>query len=191
MDENLLLAINQGWAHPWLDVLLGWVSQRAAFSFPMLGIILLLLWWGARAAGVKLWLVLILVIGLADFSGSLLKQAFSQPRPCQELTHVRLVQAPFPASCGRKPRGLPSNHAVNFAVTATFMGLVLRSLPWGISLGVITLLVMLSRVYLGVHYPSQVLFGAAWGIAVGVLAVVLARRTLRFVREFSWRSRLA
>ena len=62
MDETLLLAINQGWAHPWLDAFLGWVSQRESFSFPLLLIILALLWHRARGAGIKLWLLMALVI---------------------------------------------------------------------------------------------------------------------------------
>lgn len=176
MDESILLAINQGWAHPVLDALFGLVSQRPAFGFPLLVLILVPLWWRLGGAGIRLWCLLLAVIVLGDLVGNLLKHLLLQSRPCSELPAVRLVTAPFAVACNPEPHGMPSNHAVNFFSAATFLAGMLRSWRWGLALGIVAVVVGLSRVYLGVHYPSQVLMGAGLGLAIGALAVLAARR---------------
>lgn len=174
-DASLLLSINQAWASPALDVLFGWVSQKGAFSLPVLLIILGLLWRRGGRAGLNLWLLLIGLILVGDLLGNLLKHLIQEFRPCVDLgTAVRLVSAPFEVGCSPKPHGMPSNHALNFFVTASFLGLSLRSWRWSLALGGMAILVALSRVYLGVHYPSQVLAGALLGMLLGGTAAWLA-----------------
>lgn len=176
-DSALLLTINQGWASPVLDGLFGWISQKGSFSLPVLLVILALLWRRAGRAGFHIWLGLIVLILAGDLVGNVIKHLTQQFRPCVDLgTAVRLVTAPFEVGCSPKPHGMPSNHALNFFVTASFLGLFLRSWRWGLVLGGMAVLVMLSRIYLGVHYPSQVLVGAMLGVLLGGAAAVLARQ---------------
>lgn len=171
MDLDLLLVVNQGWASPALDAFFGWISQKKTFSLPLLVLILWLLWRREGRAGLRLWLLLIVCVLLGDAIGNGLKHLFGQLRPCAELPElVRLVMEPFRVGCAFKPTGMPSNHALNFFLTAAFLGVVLRSWRWGLILGVIALLVALSRVYLGVHFPSQVLMGSGFGLLLGALA---------------------
>ncbi|HEC18048.1 MAG TPA: phosphatase PAP2 family protein [Gammaproteobacteria bacterium] len=176
-DSGLLLAINQGWASPLLDAFFGWVSQKTAFSLPLLlGVLALLLRRGG-AAGLRLWLLLIGVILLGDALGNLLKHLTQQYRPCVDLASaVRLVTAPFDVGCSPKPHGMPSNHALNFFLTAAFLGAALRDWRWLLGLGLVAVVVSLSRVYLGVHYPSQVLVGALLGMILGAGVAWLVQR---------------
>ena len=186
MDLDLLLMINQGWASPALDAFFGWISQKKTFSLPVLGLIVWLLWRREGRAGLRLWLLLILCVLLGDAVGNGLKHLLGQLRPCAELPElVRLVMEPFRVGCAFKPTGMPSNHALNFFLTAAFLGVVLRSWRWGLVLGVVAVLVALSRVYLGVHYPSQVLAGAGFGLLLGVLAAG-AGRTAPALRRWVW-----
>jgi undecaprenyl-diphosphatase len=176
-NSELLLAINQGWASPILDALFGWVSQKEAFSLPVLLLILGLLMRRGGVAGLRLWLLLIGTILLGDFLGNQLKHLLLQFRPCMDLASaVRLVTTPFNVGCSTTPHGMPSNHALNFFVTASFLGVILRSWRWALVMGGIAALASLSRVYLGVHYPSQILVGAALGILLGSLAAYLSMR---------------
>ena len=186
MDLDLLLAVNQGWASPALDAFFGWISQKKTFSLPLLGLILWLLWRREGRAGLRLWLLLIICVLLGDAIGNGLKHLFGQLRPCAGLPElVRLVMEPFRVGCAFKPTGMPSNHALNFFLTAAFLGVVLRAWHWGLILGVVAILVALSRVYLGVHYPSQVLVGAGFGLLLGTLAAG-AVRVAPVLRRWIW-----
>jgi undecaprenyl-diphosphatase len=68
----------------------------------------------------------------------------------------------------------PSSHAVNIAAAATVLGL---SYPaWSVPLAAGAAVVGLSRVYLGLHYPSDVLGGFFIGVLIGFLLDAVARR---------------
>lgn len=184
MDETLLLWINQGWANPWFDVLFNWVSQRATFSLPLLGVILLVSVRQFKKDGLKLWLILLSVVISGDLLGNLIKHQAAQPRPCYELHEI--VRQPGhvkPGPCGNNLEGMPSNHALNFFATAAFLTLVVRPRSWGTGLFIIAVLVGISRVYLAKHYPSQVIAGAVIGTLLGCLAAWLGIKYLSFVQR--------
>jgi undecaprenyl-diphosphatase len=119
----------------------------------------------ARRAGPVL-LTLATVI-LADAVSRAMKAAFDRPRPSIAHADVHaLVAVPGNAS-------MPSGHAwIAFASAVVLGGLAPRLRPWMLGLAC---LIALSRVYLGVHYPSDVLVGAA-GCAPTGGAVLLGRR---------------
>ncbi|MBL1277201.1 MAG: phosphatase PAP2 family protein [Ectothiorhodospiraceae bacterium] len=171
MDEYLLLLLNQTLATPWLDVFFAWISQHTFFSTPLLLLVLVFFAWRFGKDGVKFWFITILLITLGDQLGVLLKDLTAQARPCAALGDtVRQVNTVFSINCSRRLNGMPSNHALNFFIFATFSAYVLRWRSWCWSFGILAALVALSRVYLGVHYPSQILAGAALGTGLGLLA---------------------
>lgn len=188
MDDTLLQWINQGWAHtalqPFLDTFFSWISTKRAFTGPLLLLILWLLVRSHGRSGWRLWLMLVLFIGLGDMIGNVLKHLIGALRPCAESPDtVRLVMSPFKTGCSMAPHGMPSNHALNYFLAAAFMATTLRSWRWGIGLGLIACAVSLSRIYLGVHYPGQVLAGALIGIMLGVLAGMAVTR-LAFISNW-------
>ncbi len=177
MDEGLLLWINQGWSHPLLDGLFWWVSQRPWFAFPLAAILLCDSVRRGGWAGGRWFLVLAVTVGAGDLLGNLLKDLFAEPRPCQTLfEQLRDFGGALTRPCGTEPNGMPSNHAVNFFAAATFVALTTSWRRWRVGLVVAAVLVGLSRIYLGKHYPSQVAVGALVGAAVGWLGVWLASR---------------
>ena len=96
-----------------------------------------------------------LLVLLTDWSGAQIKHWFATERPCNALEGVRLL-----VSCGRN--SFPSNHAINTAAVATYLGWHYRVLI--APMAVLAVLVGVSRIYVGVHYPGDVLFGWAWGV---------------------------
>jgi undecaprenyl-diphosphatase len=171
MDERLLLTINQGWAAPGQDLFFTWISQQAAFSIPLLLGVLIFFYRRFGSDGIKFWLCAMAMIGFGDLLGTLLKHFTAQPRPCAELGEaVRQTVTLFSVRCSLHLNGMPSNHALNFFLFAGFTGMVLRWRWWLVLFLSLAVLVALSRVYLGVHYPSQVLVGSLIGMMLGVVA---------------------
>ena len=137
------------------------------FRIPFfLALLALFIWGGKRGR----WLAIlgIIGVGLADFtSHQFLKPLFARPRPCQELDGVRLLMG-----CGGF-YGFPSNHACNFFGTAVFFTYFYRRA--GLILFGPALLVGWSRIYVGVHYPLDVIGGAVWGMLLSVVIILLAK----------------
>lgn len=182
MDLQLLLWIHHDLAHPALDVFFAWLSQTTWFSLPLFGVILALLLHTHGKDGARLWAMLVLITIVGDQLGGLLKYLIAQPRPCASIPElVRVPQTIFTVNCSKHLNGMPSNHAWNFFAATLFIGWTLRSVTWVAVLGVIALLVSLSRVYLGVHYPSQALTGALLGAMYGLLVARVALQYLPFM----------
>ncbi len=107
--------------------------------------------WATAAAGVS--------VALSSLAFSLVKGRVARPRPYEVLADVPCLLVPPDRF------SFPSGHTMNaFAVLGAFRVLVPGSeavfLPLGMWIGA-------SRVFLGVHYPSDVLVGAGLGTAVG------------------------
>lgn len=67
----------------------------------------------------------------------------------------------------------PSCHAANTFALATVLSLVLRTRKTAVFMFAWAIMVSISRLYLGVHYPTDILSGAAFGIAFGYLSFVM------------------
>jgi undecaprenyl-diphosphatase len=158
VDELVLRAVNEAAAEPWLAALGVFLSSR--WMLVLVGGPLALRLARRRAWGAILSIVL--AVGVADLvSSRIVKPAVGRVRPCRALDGIRV-----PDGCGPAP-SFPSSHA------ATGFALAVAAAPglrygWGL-LGVAAA-VAASRVLLGVHYPSDVVAGAALGALIGGLA---------------------
>lgn len=184
MDEQLLLFFNQTLSTAWLDIFFAWLSQSTFFSMPLLLAVLGFFAWRFGKDGIQFWLLTIVLIAVGDQLGALLKYLIAQPRPCAQLGElVRQTDTLFHINCSRHLNGMPSNHALNFFLFASFTGYVLRWRMWVTGFAMLAILVAIARVYLGVHYPSQVLVGAMIGTALGLLAGWLGKAYLPLVQR--------
>ncbi|MEO8230690.1 MAG: phosphatase PAP2 family protein [Ignavibacteriota bacterium] len=104
----------------------------------------------------------ILLIVVTDQTGyRILKEFFARPRPCNALTDVLT-----PLGCTGS-FSFPSNHALNNFAAAMFFYRLFPKLKW--ILFITATLIAISRVYLGLHYPSDILGGAIIGLAFGYI----------------------
>ena len=136
------------------------ISIKQNFIWPGIVSIVIFLWL-KRMRGLALVLATALAVSISDFLGATLKELIARDRPCHVLSHVIDI-----ANCSNS-FSFPSNHAVNSFTFATIVTLAYKNLTF--LLYVSALLVGYSRIYLGVHYPTDVLSGALLGILIGFL----------------------
>jgi undecaprenyl-diphosphatase len=174
IDLAILYFLNHSLANPALDLIFVTVSETWFLIGTALALFIIFSWDNRQ----KGWLVLILAvlcIAATDSSTFALKKLFCNLRPCHSLDDLRLI-----AGCGGK-YGFPSNHAANTFGFTFFMSYFYRRSKTYL-FGLATL-VCLSRVYLGKHYPSDVLAGAVWGIAVAFIILFLIKfATIKFYK---------
>ena len=108
-------------------------------------------------------------VAVADWSATGLKALIDRPRPTLRYAEPKaLVPVPHDAS-------FPSGHAATSFAGATILSFSFPRLAPVFYL--LATAVAFSRVYVGVHYPLDVIGGAALGTLVGLLTIYLVRRT--------------
>lgn len=168
LDLDLFRFINSGLANPVTDMLMPIVTSETLLRV-LYGIaVVLLVWRGdARLRWLALFSVL-LIVASDQLNSGFLKSYFGRLRPCNALDNVHLL-----VSCGGG-KSFPSSHAANSFAQATFFSLFAPRLKWAL-LGFATL-VSLSRVFVGVHYPADLIVGAVVGMSVGGAIFILFDR---------------
>jgi len=153
MDSSLFFLINRMDQNFLFDFLMPFITEKAYLLFLAIVVYPMIKDW--RKA-VPFLVLSLLCLGIADVSGNVLKHFFERPRPCSSLEDVRLLVA-----CSDS-FSFPSNHAVNaFAAAAACSHFYRKASPL---LYLVAVAVAFSRIYTGVHYPSDVFIGALWGI---------------------------
>jgi undecaprenyl-diphosphatase len=159
-DEQFFRLLNGHWVDPILDRVLPFVTDAGNFVLPFIVAATIIVLLG-RMRGVRFIVLAVVSVVVADAMGAhVFKYSFLRARPCIALADVRLL-----VGCTTLP-SFPSNHAVNASVLATLATLYMPRL-W-LPAAAVAFLVGYSRVYVGVHYPLDVLAGSLLGIAVAI-----------------------
>ncbi len=173
-DTQLFLFLN-GLHAPFLDPLMVFVSGKLSW-IPLYLFFLYLIFKSSngRSQIILILLFVALLISVSDqVSVQAFKKVFERPRPCHEVDLQPYIYMPG-GECGGA-FGFISSHAANSFAIAGFLFLLLRKhfrwigyvvFPYGI-------IVSYSRIYLGVHYPGDVMIGAMVGLLIGWLIFLL------------------
>lgn len=177
-DRNLFLFLN-GLHSDFFDFIMYWISDKYIW-IPFYAWLLLLLMKNFRKDVWKLLLLITLMITLSDqLSVHLFKNTIMRLRPCHEPELAGLVHL-VNEKCGGL-YGFISSHATNSFSIATFISLLFagkfRWMPWLMVCWSCT--VSYSRIYLGVHYPGDVLAGAMFGSMLGFIFYVIYSKIKR------------
>lgn len=183
LDRELFLWLNSLHAD-WLDAPM-WVMSQAYGTLPLFGILLVYIAkkYNWRYALGSL-LGLIIVITLSDrISVELFKEVFLRWRPTHNLEIKDLVHT-VTNFAGDEYRGgrysFVSSHATNFFGAAMFYWTIMRPDKKRMMIIIFgwAALVCYSRIYLGVHYPGDILCGATLGCIIGWSVAKLFARFL-------------
>lgn len=165
-DTQLFLFLN-GLHNDFWDTVMWYISDKE-FWYPFYALVLIYIFWKYKWHGFLALFFLILLIVCADQgSVQLFKNVFERLRPCHNPEIKDMVHI-VNNKCGGQ-YGFVSSHAANTFAFAMFTGLLFRHRIYTISIFVWAAVVSYSRIYLGVHFPLDILGGALLGILVGIV----------------------
>lgn len=178
IDQRLFLFLN-GLHSDFLDGIMYWTSGKTSWIFMY---VIILAWLGYMYRWRMMLVVLLIAacVTLTDqISVHLFKDLVQRLRPChnQEIQHlVHLVRN----HCGGA-FGFVSSHAANTFGVAMFTAGLVRNRYYSWFIFIWATLVAYSRIYLGVHYPGDVVVGAFLGIFIGWVIMVVFRAINKWI----------
>lgn len=168
IDSDLFLFLN-GLHTDWMDKVMIAITQMWVW----VPLYLLLIYWVVKQYGKRCWWVF-LAVGLVVFcsdqlSAHICKPFFQRLRPCYNANFQGLIYLPKGLAGGKY--GFVSSHAANTFAVAAFLSAALRkNRNWmGVVLYLWAFISSYSRIYLGFHYPGDILCGALLGILIGII----------------------
>lgn len=169
IDVALFRWVNQSMVNPLFDVLMPFLSGNR-FFLPAVVVLAVYLIYRHRSYGVLFIVTIALAISITDaYVVHSLKDLVARPRPFVDLPDTRLL-------VGKGLHfGFPSSHSANWFCAAAVTFFFYRNAVWPVLVLAVT--VSFSRLYCGVHYPSDVAFGALVGAGCG-FAMVWTLETL-------------
>jgi len=183
LDTQLFLFLN-GLHNEAFDSIMAWISGKTTW-WPFYLLLLLYLGWTRRWQLVPIIFFIALVVTLADqTSVHLFKEVFERLRPCHEPALKEAVHI-VNGRCGGM-YGFVSSHAANTFAVAMLLLLIQRKRWFTALMLTWAAIVSYSRIYLGVHYPGDVLGGAVLGVLCGLLVYLLFSWTVQQLPS-SWK----
>ncbi len=168
-DYRIFHAINQEWVRPWMTSIIPLLRNKWIW-IPVYAFLATLIIEKHRWKSIWIFLAVLGGVGMTDFIVSrVLKPAIGRLRPCQMMDSLEVI---IRVPCG-VGFSFPSAHGANHFFLAVVIGsVVARDYPW---LAMLLWLwaggVAYAQVFVGVHFPLDVIGGALLGIFVGVLIV--------------------
>jgi O-acetyl-ADP-ribose deacetylase (regulator of RNase III)/membrane-associated phospholipid phosphatase len=172
LDKNIFFFINTSLANPVTDHLMPFFTSDLHLKIFYAACIIGILWKGDNRLRFAIIFSAICLAFSDQISSHFLKPLFARPRPCHVFEVHLLV------GCGGG-KSMPSSHAANlFGQAVLFWKIAPKSAKYLFPLAVV---VALSRVFVGVHYPFDILVGTAVGVISGYAAYGLFKLSWDYI----------
>ncbi|MEI6311087.1 MAG: phosphatase PAP2 family protein [Bacteroidota bacterium] len=177
LDYQIMHYINIVWTNPLFDLLMPLLRNKWTW-LPLYVFILALIFWKNKKNTIQILLLVILAVSLTDYiSSTILKEYFERIRPCALNDSFNQFRILIPCSNGYS---FPSSHASNHMCLAILFATItihyfkkkwiwIPFISWG-------LLISYAQIYVGVHFPLDVIFGMSIGIITGITARILLNK---------------
>ena len=177
LDQELFLFLNNLGNPAWDDF---WnILTNKWSSIPLYAFLIYLLYRSLGAKGAIITVILVAgMITITDQLANVFKDGFQRPRPCRQEGVMEFARF-IAVRCGSY--GYFSAHAASSAALTIYMGLILKPF-YSKMLYVLVfwaLMVAYSRIYVGVHYPGDVLTGMLLGSIIGWIFYILQQRLMK------------
>ncbi|MDR2650773.1 MAG: phosphatase PAP2 family protein [Prevotellaceae bacterium] len=180
-DTELFIAIN-GFHFDWLDPVMMTFSAIRIW-IPLYLIVVAVVIWKKRAGSIVVLAMWAISFALADqLSVHLFKNVFERLRPC----HVEELNSIIHSleNCGGK-YGFISNHAANSFCFAMFTSSFFKNKYYTVMIFLWAICVSYSRIYVGKHFPLDVICGAAFGIVCQQTVMLLFKTVKLKIENYS------
>lgn len=175
IDQALFFFVNQSLSNPVSDIFMPFVTNDMNLRIFYASCLFIILWKGDSKLRLAVIFSLVTVAICDQMVSTFLKPLLGRPRPCHELEVHLLV------GCGGG-LSMPSSHAANLFGQAFFFRKVA---PFSAKCLIpLAIVVALSRVFVGVHYPADILVGSALGTLVGLGVAYGFLRYLHWMQKF-------
>ena len=186
-DISLFYLINRGGQNIFFDLIMPIISNIKYFLIPI-GLFWFFLVLKKDIKTRTVAVIILLLIGVSNLVNSnLLKPVFHRPRPYKVMSNVHYyknnwhITSKIEKTKRVKKNSFPSSHAVNIFAAAFFLSYYFRKF-WPFFY-FIAVLVGYSRIYMGVHYPFDVIAGAVEGTLFGIMFVWISNQTIIFLEK--------
>lgn len=167
LDLHLFRVINGDLRNAVFDAVMPVVTEPDQFVIPLALVAIGLLIWGGRKGRIMVVMALLLLL-ITNAVSEGLKLWFQRPRPCVALEAVHLL-----VGCSTSNFSFPSSHATNVTAQALLFASAYRRLA--LPLFVLAAIIGYSRIYVGVHYPADVVGGVLLGLICALVVIRLRR----------------
>jgi undecaprenyl-diphosphatase len=174
LDKKLFFVINNGWSNPFNDIIFAGLTLLGS-DYVIIPLVAAIFYFSDRKSFKSNFILLITSLIIGGILVHILKELVDSPRPLggmEELikegkVHINVIFEPLLMA------SFPSGHSQTIFTAATVLGYIYKRYVYLFFL--IAFLSGISRVYVGAHYPLDVLAGGIIGVAVSIIVIRVMR----------------